>query len=36
MSFHFPYLRKVLDKLRLFGLTLLFDMILDDLSIALD
>jgi hypothetical protein len=36
MPFHLSYLRKVLEKLLLFGLTLLFHMIFDDLGVALD
>jgi hypothetical protein len=36
MPLHLSYLCEVLDKFGLFGLTLLFHMIFDDLDIALD
>jgi hypothetical protein len=36
VSFHLSHLRKVLDKFWFFGLTFLFHMIFDDLSVTLD
>jgi hypothetical protein len=36
MPFHLSHLRKILDKFWLFGLTLLFHVIFDDLGVTLD
>jgi hypothetical protein len=36
VPFHLPHLRKILDKFWLFGLTLRFYVIFDDLGVALD